>query len=132
MPDVPPGQEIGGLQPRVDVDLGARAGVKLPGEGLRRPVQADEDRGERPWVHPAVRVMLDGGRQARGRAEYAHRGDVVQRDLPAVDQARLPRQADVNDPAARLGEPQGKRGDRLIAGAVDDRVVVGPAAGPRW
>src|ERR1700722_9704751 len=76
------------LPARVDVDLGSRAGVELPGERLRRAVKADQDRGERARVHPAVRVVLDGGRQARGRAEDANRRDVVQHDLPAVDQAR--------------------------------------------
>src|SRR5690349_19650138 len=114
---LPPGREEtaeesrSGLEARVDVDLRSRAGVKLAAEGLRGTVEAHEHLRERPGVDAAVRVVPDGGREARRCPEDAGHREVVERDITGVDEAGGPGQADVYDLARRLREPQGLGGD---------------------
>ena len=71
----------------------------------------------------AVGVVLDRGRQAGRRAEDAHRGQVVEDEVAAVDRARHARDADVDHPPGRLDPRQGRGGHLVVVGAVDDRVV---------
>jgi hypothetical protein len=60
------------------VNLGSRAGIEPALEGFDGAIEADHDVHQRTRIHPAVRVVLDRGREAGRRAEDADRRDVVQ------------------------------------------------------
>jgi hypothetical protein len=57
--------KIGRLPAGVDEDLGARSGADPPGESGGRPVEADDDAGQGAGHDPPVRVVRDGGSEAR-------------------------------------------------------------------
>ena len=86
-------------------------------------VEADGRGDQRPRVDGAGRVGLDGGVEARGAAEDADGGDVLEREGAGVDRAGRAGQADVDDPAGRLDQVERER--RAAArgvGRVDDGV----------
>jgi hypothetical protein len=77
---------------------------------------------DRLGIDGAVGVQGDGLGQAAGRAEHTGGGDVLEDQGPGVDRARIGRQADVADPAARLDQLGGQRRQVHAGGSVDDRV----------
>ena len=56
-------------------------------------------------------------------------GQVLQHDPPAVHQARRARKSNVDNPAARLDQVQGERGQERRVGRVDHRVETQPGQG---
>ena len=109
---------------RVDVDLGTRACPLRPfaREDGADLVEADRRGDQRPRVDGARGVGLDGGRKAGRGGEDADSGHVLEREHARVDEAGAAREADVDEPACRLDDVEGQRGQVDRVRGVDDGV----------
>jgi len=105
------------------VDLRPRSGADLPGQRLGCAVQTHGDCHDAGRIHQPRRVVLDRGRETRRGAEDADGSDVIEDQIPAVDQARHTRNPDADQPPGRLGERQRQRRHPGIVGGIDHRVV---------
>ena len=99
-----------------------------PASGPRRPSRRD---GTAESATTSLTIVSDHGTagervdrtcQSPRRRQDADDRDVLERDLPGVQQARHLREADEDHTAGGLDQTHGECRHRLVAGALDDRV----------